>query len=99
MAKSDLDFLQKTLAILAYVAHTRDMNANEIPRIGDTVSIRTARRTYVAGQIVSLDFAANTGVFRTPAGRKVEFSLTGTAEYMRGSLATGYVCFTYGVAL
>ena len=75
------------------------MNANEIPQIGDTASIRTARRTYVAGQIVSLDFVANTGVFRTPAGRKVEFSLTGSAEYMRGSMLAGYTCFTYGTQL
>jgi hypothetical protein len=78
------------------------MTTTEIltPQIGDTASIRTARRTYISGQIISLDLVALTGVLRTPAGRKVEFSLTGeSTEFMRGTMLEGYTCFTYGTRL
>ena len=93
-------FRAKGLDFLAYVVHTRGMTTTEIltPQIGDTTGIRTARRTYQSGQIISLDFVANTGVFRTPAGRKIEFPLTGV-EYMRGDMLTGYRVFTYGKVL
>lgn len=70
------------------------------PKIGDTVSRKTAPGTYRAGEFVSLDHAQNLGVFQQATnGRKVEFAFTGeTIDYQR-RVTGGRFTFKFGQEL